>query len=299
MNFDLNAVTLTEFGVGLDDHGSNPFVGIPIDRDVQKALQDMAEKTYRTMKTISKTPVRYEPSEKYSTLEYLYLSLTDNMAAEIKLLHEATNLDIDIDIGALSNPNSIFCYFTKFKDKSERYLTAFKRATQFKGIIKSRLIRIFNDSLKFVTDATFKLDNDFDFLIDAENIYILRPSSFEFAGKLKANILGAVPKNIERIKNELTFVDFDGISEYVGNHPRAARYLASILMQEEITGINKDSLQKLCEKTEVKVSEANGKLIISRGSEMGFLEVLDRRRYELELISGKPEKFKAGSRKQL
>ncbi len=29
---------------------------------------------------------------------------------------------------------------------------------------------------------------------------------------------------------------------------------------------------------------------------MGFLEVLDRRRYELELVGGHPERFKAGSR---
>lgn len=297
MNFDLNAVTLTEFGVGLDDRDANPFVMIPVDPKVQMALQDMAKETDRAMKIFSQFPVQYEPSEKYSSMEYLYLSLTGDMAAEIRLLHVATNLDIDTS--ALSNPHDIFCYFAKFKDKSGKYLTAFKRATQFKGIVKSRLIRIINDSLRFIDDNVFKLDNDFDFLIDEEKIYILRPSSFEFAGKLKTAILGAASKNIERIKNELAFVDFDGISEYVNTHPRAARYLASILMKEEIKAINKDSLQRQCKKTDVEVSETNGKLIISKGSEIGFLEVLDRRRYEIELIDGRPEKFKAGSRTQL
>jgi hypothetical protein len=32
---------------------------------------------------------------------------------------------------------------------------------------------------------------------------------------------------------------------------------------------------------------------------MGFLEVLDRRRYELELVKGQPERFKAESRTKL
>jgi hypothetical protein len=297
LNFDLNAVTLTEFGVGLDDRGANPFVMIPVDGDVQIALQGMAKATDSAMKNILPSPMQYEPSEKYSAREYLYISLTDDMATEIRLLHEAFNLDIDTNV--LSNPKDIFCYFTKFKDISGRYLTAFKRASQFKGILKNKLIRILDNSLKLIDDNIFKLDNDFDFLVDSENIYVLRPSSFEYAGNLKETILKAASKNIERIKNEIAFVDFDSISEYVCAHTRAARYLASILMQEEIMSINKDSLQNLCEKTAVNISEANGKLIISKGSEMGFLEVLDRRRYGIELIDGTPEKFKAGSRTRL
>jgi len=32
---------------------------------------------------------------------------------------------------------------------------------------------------------------------------------------------------------------------------------------------------------------------------MGFLEVLDRRRYELELVKGLPERYKASSRRKI
>jgi hypothetical protein len=32
---------------------------------------------------------------------------------------------------------------------------------------------------------------------------------------------------------------------------------------------------------------------------MGFLEVLDRRRYELELVKGLPERFRATSRRKI
>jgi hypothetical protein len=299
MNFDLNAIILTEFGVGLDNRGKNPFAMIPVDINVQMALRDMAKETDRAMKNILASPVPYEPSEKYSAMEHLYLLLDDDMAKEIRLLHEATNLDIDTSV--LSNPKDIFCYFAKFKDRSKRYLTAFRRASQFKGIVKnkSKLIRILDDSLRFIDDNIFKLDNDFDFLVDSENIYILRPSSFEFAGKLTAAILAAVPKNIALIKKELPFVDFERIAGYAKEHPRAARYLASIITKKAIGNIDKNLLLNKCTNTDVVVTEESGRLIVDKGSEMGFLEVLDRRRFDVELISGHPEKFRASSRTQL
>jgi hypothetical protein len=297
MDFNLNAIILTEFGIGRDSQNDKSFSIIPVDNDVQIALHDMAQATNIAMQNITNNPVLYEPSEKYGSMEHLCLPLENGMADEIRILHEAVNLDIDTS--ALSDHDNIFCYFARFKDDKGKKLTAFRRATQFKGILKSRLVCILDDSLKFLEDDVFKLDSDFDFLVDSENIYILRPSSFEFAGKLTGAILKAVSKNIKIIKKEMPFVDFDGIAGYAEKHPRAARYLASIIMKKEIKSIDKKSLLNQCQRTEVAISEEKGKLIIAKGAEMGFLEVLDRRRYEIELINGQPEKFRAGSRTQL
>lgn len=47
------------------------------------------------------------------------------------------------------------------------------------------------------------------------------------------------------------------------------------------------------------VKESQGKVVIASGPEIGFLEVFDRRRYELELVKGRPERFKAGSRTKI
>jgi len=299
LEFDLNNITLTEFGVGRDDETDKTFVLIPVDTGVQGALKEMANTTYAKMQEISNVTdsTLYEPSEKYSSTEYLYLPINDELAATIRELHEAQNLDIDTK--ALSDPQNIFCYFVRFKDNKGKRLTSFHRAAQFKGILKNRLVHLLNDSLKIVDDNVFKLDNDFDFFVDSKNIYILRPSSFEFAGKLQGAILAAVSKNINTIKRELSFVEFNPISEYASTHPRAARYLASILKQEGLKDIGKNELITQCNNTGVDVSELKGKLIISVGHEMGFLEVLDRRRYDIELIRGQPEKFKAASRRQL
>lgn len=297
LEFDLENVTVTEFGVGRDDVDGQTFVAVPVDADVQAVLREMVRATWDAMQNDKYGPARYEPSEKHGSTEYLYLPLMDDMASSVRELHEATTMDIDGS--ALDEPADVFCYFARLTDNKNRRLTAVRRASQFKGVLKKRLIRLVSDSLKLIEDNVFKLDNDFDFLVDSANVHILRPSGFEFAGKLQQAILEAVPENIKAIRKDLPFVDFDGIEAYAREHPRAARYLASIKGQAETKNIDKAALKKLCKSTGVEVSEAKGKIIVSPGHEMGFLEVLDRRRYELELVKGQPERFKASSRTKL
>jgi len=299
LDFDLGNVTVTEFGVGRDDGNRQSFVAVPVDADVQTALREMVQATWAAMQKDEEGPAKYEPSEKHGGTEYLYLPLDDELAASVRELHKAVSLNIDA--AALTDPIDVFCYFARFTDKKERYLTALRRATQFKGVLKSknRLVRMLDDTLKIIEDTVFKLDNDFDLLVDATNVHILRPSGFEFAGKLQQAILDAVPENITAIQKDLSFVAFDGIEEYAGKHPRAARYLVSIRAQEETKSIDKSLLRKLCKQTGVEVAESKGKVTVADGHEMGFLEVLDRRRYEVSLVKEKPERYRAASRRKI
>lgn len=297
LEFDLESVTVTEFGVGRDDGNGQTFVAVPVDADVQAALREMAQATWDAMQTVEHGPAKYEPAEKHGGTEYLYLPLMDDMASSLRALHEAANLEIDG--GALEEPTDVFCYFVRLTDKKGRRLTALRRASQFKGVLKKRLIRFVSDALKLITDDVFKLDSDFDLLVDSANVHILRPSGFEFAGKLQQAILDAVPENIKAIRQDLAFVDFGSIEAYASRHPRAARHLASICAQSETKNIDKVALKKLCKSTGVEVNDSNGRIVVSAGHEMGFLEVLDRRRYELELVKGQPERFKASSRTKL
>ncbi len=257
----------------------------------------MIQATWDGMQKDQDGPAKYEPSEKHGSTEYLTLSLGDEMASSVRELHEATN--VDIEGAALDEPSDVFCYFARLTDTKKRRLTALRRATQFKGILKKRLIRFVSDSLKLIDDDVFKLDSDFDLLVDSATVHILRPSGFEFAGKLQQAILDAVPRNIEAIEKDLPFVEFDGIEEYAGQHPRAARYLASIRGQEETKNIDRTLLKRLCKQTGVDLTEAKGKVKVAPGLEMAFLEVLDRRRYEVNLVKEKPELYRAASRKKI
>jgi hypothetical protein len=299
LDFDIGKVTATEFGVGRDDGNARTFLAVPVDADVQAALREMVQATWDEMQRDEDGPAEYQPSDKHGSTEYLYLPLSDDLASSLRELHEAANLDIEAS--ALADPSDVFCYFVRQTDGKRRRLTALRRATQFKGVLKSkgRLVRMLDDSLRIIEDTVFKLDNDFDLIVDSANVLILRPSGFEFAGKLEQAILDAVPQNIKAIRKDLTFVEFAGIEEYASKHPRAARYLASIRGQEETKSIDQAALKSLCKRTGVEITESKGKVTISAGHEMGFLEVLDRRRYELELVKGQPERFKAGSRRKI
>lgn len=300
LEFDLANVTLTEFGVGRDAGSRQTFVAVPVDVNVQTALREMVQATRDAMQKDQTGPRKYEPAEKHSSIEYLYLPIDDGMAAAVRELHEASNLDIIT--GALTTePSDVYCYFARLTDNQGRRLTALRRASQFKGVLKSknRLVRMLDDTLQVIEDTVFKLDNDFDLLADSADVHILRPSGFEFAGKLQQAILKAVPNNIAAIQSGLGFVVFDGIEEYAGKHPRAARYLASILANGETKNIDKSLLKRLCKQTGIAVAESKGKVTIAAGHEMGFLEVLDRRRYEVRLVKEDPEQYRAASRRKL
>jgi hypothetical protein len=297
LHFDFSNVSTIEFGIGRDNSDKQEFSFVPADAGVQSALLDMAVQTRNEMQDIEITPSRYEPSEKHGSAEHVYLPLDDDLSTHLRQIHDATNLAADSS--GLSDPTTVFCYFARYVDARGLRLTALRRATQFKGVLKNRLIRLATDALKIIEDKVFKLDTDFDMLIDSDNIHILRPSGFEFVGQLQTAILAAVPHNVKSIQKDLSFVEFGGITEYASKHPRAARYLASIRAQKEMKDIDKRALKNLCKKTGVDVDDANGKITVKDSNIMGFLEVLDRRRYEIELVKDKPERYRAPSRQKL
>ena len=297
LHFDFQSVNTIEFGIGRDDDKDQAFFFVPVDATVQNALCEMAQATWDASQALTQTPSKYEPSEKYPSFEHVYLPINDDFSQRMRDLHQANNLSVDSN--SITDPSAVFCYFVRMSDNQGRRLTGLRRATQFKGILKNRLIRLVSDALEIIEDKVFKLDMDFDLLIDDHTLHILRPSGFEFAGQLQEVILQAVPQNIQIIQEELQYVDFSAIQEFASSRPRAARYIASIRTSEDIGKVDKTALKKLCKNTGVNIKESKGKIIVEKDVVMDFLEVLDRRRYKVELVKGAPEQFKAGSRTRL
>jgi hypothetical protein len=157
---------------------------------------------------------------------------------------------------------------------------------------------LLSDALKLVTEKIFKLDRDFDLLIEGTDVNILRPSGFEYVGELEEEIRKAVPKNIHAISKDLSFVDFGPIQKYAVDHGRAARSIASIRGQQT-KNIDPGRLKKACEHFAVNVTMARGKLVVDSASIMDFLHVLDRRLYQVELVKDSPESFLASSRNRI
>jgi len=299
LNFNLDAIRSTEFGVGRDNaEGADDFSMIPVDSEVQDALKEMAGDTWDALRE-NNDPDDYQPSEKYAPQEYVLVEIDTDWATRLRNLHLANNPALNAT--ALEDPGDVFCYFARFTDSRARRLTAVRRANQFKGLLKSRnrLVRFVDDTLQIVEDTTFKLDRDFDLLIDSAHIHILRPSGFEFIAELQEAIRDAVPDNVRSIQRDMPYIDFRGIQEYAGSHTRAARLLASIRSQRETQNISQRLLRNACRTHGVDVQVRNGTITIPGGYEMMFLDILDRRMYELELVEGSREQYKAGSRRRV
>ena len=296
LEFDLGNIVVTEFGVGRDGDEGWLLASVPIDDAVQVALGDMAASTWNAMEGDTDDPDHYQPSEKHASTEYLRLTRGSDLETATRQIFDAENLPPDAT--ALQEPAEIVYYFARLLDVHERRLIGLKRAGQFKGILKSRLLRVIDDSLRIVDDTIFKLDNDFDVLVDAEHTHIWRPAAFEFLGDLKQAILDAVPENIAAIGDSVGFVDYAGIQAFASTHSRAARYLASIRSQP-LVGMEPQALMALCDRARVQYEQVAGQIVVGEAHVMGFLEVLDRRRYDIELVPGTRERFRATSRRKL
>ena len=294
--FNIENITVMEFGVGREGDNDWIVAMVPVDASVQAALQEMARATWDAIRWNEDDPAQYQPSEKHGSTEYLLLARGSDLEMDVRKLYDAHNLQIDAT--ALNEPKGILFYFARFVDDQNRRLTALRRASQFKGVLKSRLLRVVDDSLRIVEDEIFKLDSDFDLLVDSEHTHIWRPSAFEFVSGLKQAILDAVPTNVDVIRQDMTYVDFENVGRYASTRSRAARYLTSIRTQD-LAGIERQALIDLCESTGVQLENVDGMVRVADPHVMGFLEVLDRRRYQVKLVPDAHERFRATSRREI
>lgn len=300
LQFNINKVKNCEFGVGLKQSHRSIFRILSVDKDTKEILRTMVITTMEKMDNINEennagSPLQYEPSEKYDGPQYLTLPTECDLVESIRGLHEANN--IQHDMSALSD-SGLFCYFVRFIDENDRYLTAVRKTSKAKGILKGRYISITNDALRIVKDTVFKLENDFDFLIDSKNIHIFRPNSLVSICELKKVVLAAVPKNIEKIAQDLTYVDFSKIQNYAQTHSRAALGIASIQSQGLAKNIDKEALKRACNEFQVDVT-IDGEKIFIENQFMAFLHILERRLYKSDLEVGKVELFRAESRRRI
>jgi hypothetical protein len=81
---------------------------------------------------------------------------------------------------------------------------------------------------------------------------------------------------------------------------KAKFILASIKSKREAEGLAKSKLEQLCHRTRVDFTEDDGNIQVEDSQVMGFLEVLDRRRYEIDLKEQTdPEVYRAPSRSRI
>ena len=297
--FNFNAITSTEFCVCYDTTDGEVYWQIPVDAEVQGALGDMLRKTVEALDPAGDAMDAYEPAQKYSSEERLVASNGEPHMDKLRALHALQN--IQTNAGVIRETQRLAFYFAVFRDAQSRKIVAVRRATQFKGVVKARnrLISLVDDTLKLVADDVFKLDNDFDYLVFHDKTWILRPTGFEYTAALEEAISAQAAAITEELSKSVPCVDFARLIEFVGGHKRAARLISSLRTRSDLHLTSIKMLKKGCKSNGIEFETKGGKVYPKEGSEMAFLELLDRRRYTVELIEEQEEFYVAPNRRNV
>lgn len=301
MNFDFDSIVVTTLcGYFEDEAGQNlRHVQLPIALDVQQELRSTLRQTVVKLglPASAATMAEYQPAEKYSSEDPVKLLLSTDYIQGLRDVVAMRNLPSDAN--ALRDVSQLEYYYAVFVDSQNRTLHAFRRASQFKGVLKSRLAFIDGGVLTMSNRIVFRLDNDFDYLVDSDTAYILRPSGFEFTANVHEQVLAVAAVNAASIQVAATFLDLARIGRYASTHARSARLLAAIKSRDNLHLTSRNLLAKACRNYGIPIQNPrDGLLSPDPGHEYDFLCILDRRAYTAKLISNQPERYEAASRVQ-
>lgn len=295
MNFDFTTIEAVTFGVGRRNSRGVRFFNVPIARNVREELSDMAMETVAGMQKVSESPGTYEPSQRYGALEHLTLQLDDPLAGLFNNLFQTDSFEAG-GASVLREPRGVFCYVCRFVDGDDRKLVGVRRSQSFRGALRKKhlILPLVADELRMVDDHLFRLDSDFDVLIDDQQVCVFRPGGFEAIGSLQAVIKNAAVDNIQALHDGLPFVRITGVTARTITLTMA-RQLASVIRQSS-DGITLDSLRAACDTNSVDYNVVDGKLEFESNSASDLLDILDRRLYVDDLVPGDPRRYRASNR---
>lgn len=289
-----------EFGIGIESQNQPDILfKINVNEAVQQALYEMKEEFDRQYMNFPDAPTLFELSEKYSSSEHLFYPLVQNDLPDLFHLYtQSAQIPLnDVDLGA-DLPN-ISYYFAIFNHGNGSKTIGVKRPNMFKGLLKSRnrIVRLVNDSLMIVPDDLFKLDFDYDFFVNQNTIDILHPSGFLYISKLDEQTLAHAADATNALAARIDFINFAHLAPLVAASKTAARLISSIKSRIDLEQTSQQRLLAKCMVFNIAIQQAAGLIAPQDDNQLvPFLQILDRRLYDYELIDDLVEEYVAGSR---
>ena len=294
--FGFQEIRSVEFCVSLRNaDGTHINYLVPTDRSVQDTLKDVLDSTLNEIEPSDGDWSPYELSEKYGSKESLRADLASAEMAGIRALYGEEGWEVNAR--ALADPARLVYYFAVFRDAQARKLIGVRQATQFKGTIKGHFLSFIDDTLKMIADRVFKLDNQFDFLITAQRVYVLHPAGFDRIAGIEEFASARAKQITLGLGSSVKFLDFTGLAEFVARHKRAARLVAALHKRDDLKAISRALFCETAKNTGVILVRTGKKVCPAKGSEVGCLELLDHRRYVTTLRRGAKPAFVASSRR--
>ena len=287
-----------EFGICTIIDGQQTVVRIPIDNSVRSTLFEMHENFYQSYFGIEGDPEVFQPSEKYASTEKLIVPLANENLSSLQEIYNQNDIPIaNIALGEIANKISF--YFAVFRHNNGAKQIAVKRPSQFKGLLRKKLIQLIDDTLQVIPDNIFKLDNDFDFIIHNINIDILHPTGFNFIANIDEEVLRSAADSTRQLSVRVKFINFNYLADFVSHSKTAAKLVASIKSRTDLERTSQAKLMEKCVRIGVNIREENGQLLPDENDIVRFLEILDRRGYDFDITEDLPEIYVASSRRRV
>ena len=294
---DLQTVTAQNFGVKMRSDASLHF--IPTDGGTKAVLRDVLNSTVGAFNAIDGDWQAYDISEDYGEPRRIFAARDaehfDDVSAifDIGALNDLANLDDHI--------RDIDYYFCEFRDAANAKIVGVKKAVQFKTTLAARnkLARLVNDTLQIIEENVVKIDPLFDALITDQNIFILKPRAVEYIADMVTHVAGAATEKVRHIHDNIAFLDLSRIEEKISSHPKMARMAASIAARDDLAEFQQDKIVALATQHGVVFKEIDGRLQCRVSDEAKLLEILDARRYHLDLANDGGDPYRASARQRV
>lgn len=287
-----------EFGICTIIDGQQTVVRIPIDNSVRSTLFEMHENFYQLYFGIEGDPEVFQASEKYASTEKLIVPLANENLSSLQEIYNQNDIPI-ANIALSEIANKISFYFAIFRHNNGAKQIAVKRPSQFKGLLRKKLIKLIDDTLQVIPDNIFKLDNDFDFIIHDTNIDILHPTGFNFIANIDEEVLRSAADSARQLSVRVQFINFNYLAEFVSHSKTAAKLVTSIKSRTDLERTSQAKLMEKCVRIGVNIREENGQLLPDENDTIRFLEILDRRGYDFDITEDLPEIYVASSRRRV
>ena len=296
-DFDLRDIQSVNFGVALRNSGNRYFV--PTDGLIKEALKEVLGATVAGFVQLDGDWEPHDISEDYGDRRRVYATRATDYMADLSAIFDAGDLD-DL-ANAHAHVPDIDHYFGIFHDNQGRKAVGIKKGTQLKGTLgaRNKLMRLADDSLRMIEDDVLKLDHEFDAIVTDEHIFMLKVRSVEYLANIVEHVAGAAAHKVQQIHDTVDFLDFSRIQADIAKHPKMARMAASIAARNDLLLIRQDRVEELATQHGLVLRDVAGRLQCRRQDEAKLLEILDARRYQLDLTAEGPVPYRATGRQKV
>lgn len=294
---DLQTVAAQNFGVRMRSDASLHFIATDV--GTKAVLTDVLSATVGAFDGIDGDWQAYDISEDYGEPRRIFAARDAEHFGDVSAI---------FDIGALNDLanlddhiRDIDYYFCEFRDAANAKIVGVKKAVQFKTTLAARnkLARLINDTLQIIEENVVKIDPLFDALITDQNIFILKPRAVEYIADMVTHVAGAATEKVRHIHDNIAFLDLSRIEEKISSHPKMARMAASIAARDDLGEFQQEKIVSLATQHGVVFKEVDGRLQCRVADEAKLLEILDARRYHLDLANDGGDPYRASARQRV